>query len=156
MNRRYRGDAALWARVEKTESCWNWNGTTVQGGYGRVYRNGKMMLAHRVSWLIHRGSIPSGMVVCHSCDNPACVNPDHLFTGTQRDNVADMISKNRRRPHTDNTGSKNPSAKLTDNLAVAIRYAYALSGTTKKSLAQAVGVTITTITSVIERRTRYQ
>jgi hypothetical protein len=74
--------------------CWLWVGTTTRG-YGRIRAFGSTQRAHRVSWLIHRGPIPSGIGVCHRCDTPSCVNPDHLFLGDQRDNLRDMVRKGR-------------------------------------------------------------
>lgn len=77
--------------------CWLWTGTANERGYGRVYSGGRMWVAHRLSWTQANGPIPSGMFVCHKCDTPACVNPDHLFLGSPRDNVLDMVAKGRHR-----------------------------------------------------------
>jgi hypothetical protein len=71
--------------------CWPWTGKIATNGYGYLDN----MLAHRASWLIHHGPIPEGLQVLHHCDNPRCVNPDHLWLGTQADNVADMMAKGR-------------------------------------------------------------
>lgn len=79
---------------KKTKGCWEWSKTKQSGKHGQVCVRGKTIGTHRVSWLVHRGSIPRGMFVCHKCDNPPCVNPDHLFLGTHRDNVMDRLKKN--------------------------------------------------------------
>ncbi len=81
-------------RVSET-GCWEWIGSTVKGGYGRVRYLGQLKLAHCVAWTVMRGQIPAGLKVCHQCDNPCCCNPDHLFLGTQKENMRDCIAKGR-------------------------------------------------------------
>ena len=90
--------------------CWNWQGSKNQkrGAYGRFRVDGKCWLAHRFSYFLFKGD-PEGKYVCHHCDNPSCVNPEHLFLGTQRDNMRDMTEKGR----ADNAGERNGRTKLT-------------------------------------------
>lgn len=91
----------FWRYVEKTDSCWIWTGSSrTKKGYGMLQKiggsKGKGMTAHRLSYQIHKGEIPESMVVMHSCDNPSCVNPDHLSVGTQSQNILEAIAKGRK------------------------------------------------------------
>jgi hypothetical protein len=85
----------FWLQVEKTPGCWLWVGNLGIGGYGRIVVNGVKVKAHRYSWEIHNGPVPDGLFVCHSCDRPGCVRPDHLFLGTNADNRRDSVEKGR-------------------------------------------------------------
>lgn len=87
----------------KYKSCWEYTGGIGTTGRGMFWLNGKTEKAHRVSWMIYKGEIPKGLLVCHKCDNGKCVNPEHLFLGTHKDNTQDMMRKGR------NVGNKKLS-----------------------------------------------
>ncbi len=103
--------------VVKKEGCWDWKGCQHHSGYvpfKEIHR--KNGLAHRASWIIYRGEIPEGMLVCHTCDNKRCTNPDHLFLGSHKENTQDMHSKGR-----GNIGKKNNKTVLTEEQVIEIR-----------------------------------
>ena len=88
----------FWRFVEKKESgCWEWTGSTDGHGYGQISKGKNISpeKAHRTSWILHFGAIPSGLDVCHACDNPLCVNPKHLMLGTRMANMVDASRKGR-------------------------------------------------------------
>jgi hypothetical protein len=87
----------FWKYVTKSDGCWEWQGSRMPFGYGELNINKVPQCAHRLSWELHYGPIEEGLSVLHSCDNPPCVNPAHLFLGTQSDNMRDCASKGRSR-----------------------------------------------------------
>lgn len=102
---------------EPNSGCWLWLGAISTKDYGSIYFNKKMNPAPRISYAAYYGDIPEGMSVCHRCDTPACVNPEHLFLGTPKENTADALKKGRLV-----VGERSPLAKLTDDQATAIFY----------------------------------
>jgi HNH endonuclease len=113
--------AEFWERVRKTETCWIWTDRMAAGGYGSFSFHGKQWRTHRFSWTMHFGEIPQGLKVCHRCDNPLCIRPDHLFVGTQRENVEDAFRKGRLKPYRRRVGVNHHMAKLTAEDVVAMR-----------------------------------
>lgn len=143
----------FWRRVEKTNGCWIWRGSVISGGYGDVDEriHGKRVFrirAHRLSWELANGPIPDGLHVCHKCDNPPCVNPDHLFLGTDADNSADKLAKGRQ-PR----GAKAGPAKLIDSEVVEMRAAYD-GGEHFRSLAARFRVSPGCVCSIVHNRSR--
>lgn len=125
--------------------CWAWTGTTNERGYAQVGRNH----AHRLSYQLHVGPIPIGLLVLHRCDNPPCTNPEHLFLGTQADNIADAKSKGRL---SGPRGEANSKSKLTGEQVRQIR-AMCASGAMYRAVADTFGVTHRTIGEIVRRKT---
>ena len=122
--------------------CWFWHGSLDSSNYGRVTHKAANF-AHRLSWHLFRGPIPEGMRVLHRCDVRNCVNPDHLFLGTQLDNIADMVAKGRNRGRAV-FGEANPVSKLTTAQVLSMREERRTSGTSYRQLSKKFGVTIMT------------
>lgn len=155
--------------------CVMWEGSKNRDGYGTRKFRGITWLAHRVAWVEARGEIPRGLNVCHSCDRPACVNVDHLFLGTQKDNMVDcakkrrtsrgrkhsIICKNRpnysRRNHSEAMkkcaarGESSGRAKLTEDKVRSLRREHA-TGATPTELSFRYGINVGTVWKVVARR----
>jgi hypothetical protein len=134
----------FWSRVDKSDECWLWTGAVSHSGYGIIGVQSKHVSTHRFSYHIAYGDIPNGMVVCHSCDNKLCVNPDHLFAGTQKQNIEDAMRK-MRHVH----GEKVGISKLTDKLVIAIRHEYRYCGFTQVQLAKKYNMSQSQISYVV-------
>lgn len=142
-------------RIEFSGSgCWEWK-QSLKNGYGQAHFN-KNAYAHRLSYMAFVGDIPSGMQVCHKCDNRKCCNPEHLWIGTNADNVADMIAKGRNSPPpiTPRPGEKSPNAKLKANQVREIRERYKRGGVSQAQLGAEYGVHQMSISRIV-RRTRW-
>lgn len=139
----------FWERVSVVQgACWLWRGSTTAAGYGNLGaggRGGANVYAHRLSWEVHKGPIPPGMHVLHRCDNPPCVNPEHLFLGTQRDNNADKTRKGRHA-----RGERHGNAKLTSEKAARIRQMRADGFGTQDAIARELGVTRSCVAHVLQ------
>jgi hypothetical protein len=150
----------FWDRVDKTGDCWIWGGSLFKStGYGCFSERGKARGAHRVAWELTNGPIPEGLSICHKCDNRPCVRPDHLFLGTNKDNMADAAAKGRMR-----SGDRHPARvrpdylprgtghgmhKLTEASVAEMRRLYALGGVSQPELARLHGVSQATINDML-------
>lgn len=147
--------ASFWARVVRTDNdddCWLWTGGKNDRGYGSLrWMHKSACRANRVSYEIAHGKFPDELFVLHSCDNPQCVNPRHLFLGTAQDNADDMVKKDRQyRP----VGELNRRAKLSDAQVIEVRNLYDAGGVTQQAIASMFGVERTTIGGIVRRQQR--
>ena len=128
------------------DECWPWGGTRTLQGYGQIGIDNKLVRAHRISYEIAKGKIPDGLIIRHTCDNPPCVNPNHLLAGTHKDNARDAVERGR-----NPRGERQGPAKLTATLVTDIRFSRA-NGESVRSLAARCGVSQSTIRRVIYGR----
>jgi LysM repeat protein len=155
----------LWSKITKAQdanSCWPWTGPVGTRGYGLLTVASKTKQAHRLVWEEQHGAISDGMVICHKCDNPNCCNPNHLFIGTQKDNLADCRAKGRfpagprhglaLHPERRARGSKVSTAKLTERDIPEIYHAK-VAGDSIYAIAERYGVSASTIHLVCKGKT---
>lgn len=143
-------DSSFWSKVDKSGDCWLWTGYRMPSGYGRHTINGKEYLTHRLALEWRIGSrIPPGLCACHRCDVPSCVNPDHLWVGTRRENMIDRTSKGRQAK-----GETSGASKLSTSAAYAIRAAAAKGGYgTQSALARQYGVSRQAVSQLLRGAT---
>lgn len=146
---------AFWAKVAiatDNGACWEWLGFRTNDGYGQMKWDRRAQKAHRVSWILANGEIPNNLWVLHSCDNPPCVNPNHLFLGTRQDNTADMDAKGRRSHKPINEGEKHPHHKLTNLQVDEIRQRFAKGGVSLSALGREFNVCYQQIRRIVQRK----
>jgi len=150
MPAKFKSDAEFqqrfWERVEKTDTCWLWTGAKGPFGHGNIRRRPVTWMTHRLSWEWAYGPIPDGLWVLHKCDVPACVRPDHLFLGTQRDNNNDRTAKGRG----GRVGTR--VTKFGEDDVREIRRLYN-AGMTQREVGEKYGVTQATVSNIITGRT---
>lgn len=138
---------SFWRRTEKSEGCWTWVGCVDRDGYGQIGVNYRQLKAHRFSWELHYSVIPEGLCVCHRCDNPGCVNPEHLFLGTNQENTRDKLNKGRQQQ------GQQAGGKLTTEEVAEVRRLLS-EGRTTVALAKEYGVSQGNISHIKLGRTR--
>ena len=130
---------------EKEDDCWSWNASVNDHGYGRIRIHNEEYVASRLSYAVHAGRDPAHLDVCHSCNNPSCTNPRHLFLGNHLENMqhASLTGRwdGKGKGVSRNVGEKNPRAKLTDIQVAEILRLYAEGAASQKSIAERFGVT---------------
>lgn len=141
--------------VNPITGCWEWQGSK-NLGYGHTIigsrKDGtrKSIPAHRLAYMIWKGEIPKGYFICHKCDNPACINPNHLFAGTRQDNVDDRERKGR---NVIKTGEEQPRAKLSKKKVKDARWEYAFTRVSCRAIARKYGVSSTAMRNAIIGKT---
>jgi len=136
-------------KIKKTDTCHRWISAKTKDGYGVMWLNGKIIRAHRFSYIINKGNIPKGLLVCHTCDIRDCVNPDHLFLGTYKDNNNDRDKKNRTKTL---KGGECTMAKIGEKDVLEIRKKYIPFKYTGLQIAREYGISQPNVSAIITRR----
>lgn len=149
--------ARFWSKVNTTsnsDECWEWQASKDIHGYGWFFHDNKMKKANRTAWELCNGMIPNDLNILHTCDNPSCCNPKHLFAGTRQDNMRDMVAKGRNKfPHL--VGEQHGKHKLTFGQVNYIRERYARGNITQRVIANEVGISQSQVGRII-RGTRWK
>lgn len=138
----------FWSKVNKTDTCWVWTRTKTRLGCGVFYIRDTPYLAHRVAFS-QSCDLVNGMHCCHRCDNPICVNPEHLFLGTHSDNMKDCESKGRRK-HV--SGENHPQAKLTSHSVYQMRMLYSCGDISLENLGKKFGTSLSNTARIIHNK----
>lgn len=141
----------FWEKVDKKgeDECWNWKGALNKDRYGQFNYKGKPKLSHIVSYILVHGNVPKGLFILHKCNNPSCVNPKHLYIGTQADNMKQMVKDGRSL-----YGEKNPNSKLNWEIVNKIRAEYVNDrNITIRKLSNKYNMPLGTIQNIIEDKT---
>jgi hypothetical protein len=142
--------------VQKTDNCWEWTGGTFDGRYGQFRVGKRKVKAHRYAWAMAGRELPPEKILCHKCDNERCVNPDHLFVGTYKDNSEDREAKGRgsgnRYAKRGMKGQANPASKITDAEAQSIYSEYAHGGVTKTELSIKYNISLSQVVNITLKR----
>lgn len=137
----------FWNKVDKSGDCWEWTASLYKDGYGAFGLGKRMVRAHRFAFEMCKGD-PGQMLVCHSCDNRKCVNPDHLFLGTNAINLADMVEKGR-----STLGERNFQAVSSEEIVLRIRTEYSNSGITLKEISEKYRIPKSTVHAITSGKT---
>ena len=134
----------FWDKVDirGLDDCWEWKRSKDLGGYGKFWSGTRLEGAQRMAWMFTHGRIRTGMYICHHCDNPSCCNPNHLFEGTQIDNMADMKQK----------GRSHKNSKLNAKEVVEIRRLYSVGGITHREIGKMFGISRRHIGQVVNNK----
>lgn len=148
----------FWEKINigNEDECWEWTASCSSDGYGQMWRGKDIkghLSSHRFSWELHNGRIENGFFVLHKCDNKLCVNPNHLFLGTQLDNIRDMDMKGRRvsaQPYGENSGT----CKFTDEKIRQIREKYSTGQYLVRELSDEFGVSTSHVSAIVHNKIR--
>ncbi|MDB5725720.1 MAG: hypothetical protein JWQ16_2474 [Novosphingobium sp.] len=146
--------ARFWSKVDRSggaDACWPFTGARTERGYGRIYFSGELWITSRLAHFLAGGEELGDQFACHSCDNPSCCNPKHLFKGDQAANVADCIAKGRFRLPPTLGGASNPRTKLNQAIADAIRHRRSRGGS-RQDIAASFNISVGSVKRVLSGR----
>ena len=138
--------------VKSSNECWEWKASKFKDGYGAFWNGDNQIRAHRFSWEFHFGNIPEGVLVCHHCDNPSCVNPNHLFLGTIQDNINDKCKKGRADGGSIK-GEEHYFSKVTNKEVIRIRELYDTGKYFQREIGELFGISRSNVGEIIRRKT---
>jgi len=138
----------VWKQINRKseDECWEWIGKSLSKGYGHLRINNKDCYSHRMVYIETYGSIPEGLCILHTCNNPKCCNPKHLYVGTHADNMEQMSKDGR-----SNMGEKHPNSRLSNQIIIKIRFLYSTGKYSQKCLGKMVGVSQGQISRIIKK-----